>query len=94
MKISAPRESDWLVLVAMMLIYHLPAWSLEEFRIRNRSTNWSGLNIYGKLSIAHSGQSYVLLNAPKIVVFPPPSPSRNGDIWGYFVLAMLDCKAI
>ena len=41
--ISVPRESDWPVLVAMM-IYHLPTWSLEKSRTRNRSTTWCGLS--------------------------------------------------
>ena len=29
-------ESDWLVVVAMMLVYRPPTWSLEESRTRNR----------------------------------------------------------
>ena len=37
-KISVPSESDWLVLVAIILIYCPPAWSLEKSRTRNRST--------------------------------------------------------
>ena len=31
-KISVSRKSDWLVLVAVMLIYRLPAWCLEISR--------------------------------------------------------------
>ena len=40
---SVPRESNWLVLVAMMLIYCPPTGSLEKSRTRNRCTTWSGL---------------------------------------------------
>ena len=29
-KISISRESDWLVLVVVMLIYCLPTWSLDH----------------------------------------------------------------
>ena len=40
-----PRESDWLALVATMLICCPSAWTLEEFKTRNKSTTWSGLII-------------------------------------------------
>ena len=42
-KISILRKSDWLELVAVMLIYCLPARCLEKSKTRNKSTTWSGL---------------------------------------------------
>ena len=42
-KICISRESDWFVLVAVMLMYCSSAWSLEKSRTRNKSTTWSSL---------------------------------------------------
>ena len=43
LKNCVPSQYDLFILVALMLMYCLCAWSLEEFGARNSSRTWSGI---------------------------------------------------
>ena len=87
-KISVWRKSNWLVLVAVMLIYCPPTWCLEKSRTRNRSTTWSGHKCgdFDCLASFCEQKKLQVCHCTDHPIFALYSVSLNLGLWSYVKL--------